>query len=183
VFKRRCQAQHTPTSRSCNNTSWINIEFSPDQCLLFRGSLSPLRLNQASLLNRVRVGSVSPILRRIKIPVAKLHSCFTICVIRVNVTQLSFMDIQASTFVAVLADDADTAVCCTIRTNYFIRDISNSAQDSSCCSSVNTCLLRVPFLSRIEPVAPNLFTCSKIFGASMKISYEFTTTRLLVSVF
>ena len=196
-------------------------------------------------------------MHRIKIPVRKIHPCFTICVVRVNKPRLPYMDIKGST-------------CCNLGwwrrhgrflciSNYFLRDISNAAQVSSyicsptryttfsddmyykmihgpyniklitvqqakiiriyenikmklykCIAAIwrtcvmnktqslenfvylvglhiyyktihspyniksksfvllllSTCLMRVPFLSRNEPVAPDLLMCLKIVASS-----------------
>lgn len=68
-------AQWTTTITSCNGSSYVNMQFSQDQDLLFWQSTPPLRWHQTSSPNRTRFESLAPAHTPWRYQFTKFSSC------------------------------------------------------------------------------------------------------------
>jgi hypothetical protein len=106
-----------------------------------------------------------------KLPLLKIHPCLTTTIAE-SVSQSSLHGCKCNRFfffffffVVNRAYDTDISACWTNQEKYFILEVSNLAPILSSFPAEKTCLMRVLFLSRIEPLDRNIFTYLKIVFA------------------
>jgi hypothetical protein len=157
-------AHSTPHTNltSCNHTLWIHNGFSAHQYLLFWEYMYQPRWKPGFVVKQYKYGVYFCIMQCTQVTVCKIHLFHNLCC--------------SSSFVAMRAEDTDTAVCCTSRTNYFLGDVTNLASISSFSSVCVFCM----FSSWLE-LNQLLKTCSPI--CTLFLCWNMCIRKLSVSIY